>query len=136
MTVTCLREARRSFAACTDLHPMRSWLVKRLTAARVPDAVVHLAVTVVNELAANAVRHTASGRGGGAYSVMFEWRDDCLSVAVTDQGGARTVPTAGDLDDLCAESGRGLAMVALLADSWGHQVVPGGGRRTWATIAR
>jgi anti-sigma regulatory factor (Ser/Thr protein kinase) len=141
MTMTlCLREGRRPFAGCADdLHLMRAWLTKRLTESGMSDpGLTKAAVFMVNELAGNAIKHTASGGTGGTYSVAYRWSHCCLWLAVTDQGGTDKVPAArefGDLDPL-AESGRGLAIIAESASRWGSEPVPGGGRRTWVRIAR
>jgi serine/threonine-protein kinase RsbW len=83
----------------------------------------------VSEFCANAIAHTASGRGG-----VFTVEVDCsrvgvARVAVTDDGGA-SVPAAGSLD-LMAEGGRGLAMVAACTSRWGFaEAYPG--RIVWA----
>ena len=37
-------------------------------------------------------------------------------------------------EDDAAESGRGLLMVALLADAWGVRALDGGGKVTWARL--
>jgi anti-sigma regulatory factor (Ser/Thr protein kinase) len=136
---TCLREARHPFrGTADDLHLMRAWLTGRLTRFGLDDADLLVKVVfIVNELAGNAIKHTASGRDGGTYSVMFSLGERHLWVAVSDQGGSDTVPTAGVLGDLdlLAESGRGLALIAAEAARWGHGPTPGGGRRTWARIA-
>ncbi len=86
-------------------------------------------MTCVSELCANAIEHTASGRGG-----VFTVEVDCTRagvarVAVTDDGGP-TVPATGSLD-LMAEGGRGLAMVAACTGRWGFaEAYPG--RTVWA----
>ena len=86
-------------------------------------------MTCVSELCANAIAHTASGRGG-----VFTVEVDCpragvARVAVTDDGGP-SVPAAGRLD-LMAEGGRGLAMVAACTTRWGfREAYPG--RTVWA----
>jgi hypothetical protein len=83
----------------------------------------------VSELCANAIAHTASGRGG-VFTVEVDCpRDGIARVAVTDDGGP-TVPAAGRLD-LMAEGGRGLAMVAACTSRWGfREAYPG--RTVWA----
>src|ERR1700749_237594 len=74
-------------------------------------------MTCVSELCANAIGHTASGRGG-VFTVEVDCpRDGVARVAVTDDGGS-SVPAAGRLD-LMAEGGRGLAMVAACTSRWG-----------------
>ena len=86
-------------------------------------------MSCVSELCANAIAHTASGRGG-----VFTVEVDCpragiARVAVTDDGGS-SVPAAGRLD-LMAEGGRGLAMVAACTSRWGfREAYPG--RTVWA----
>jgi sodium/proline symporter len=67
---------------------------------------------IVSELAANAIRH-----GCGPIHLRLI-RDDTLICEVSD--GSGTVPRprrAGGTD----EGGRGLALVARLADRWGHR---------------
>jgi hypothetical protein len=86
-------------------------------------------MTCVSELCANAIAHTASGRGG-VFTVEVDCsRDGVARVAVTDDGGS-SVPAAGCLD-LMAEGGRGLAMVAACTSRWGFsEAYPG--RTVWA----
>ena len=86
-------------------------------------------MTCVSEFCANAIAHTASGRGG-VFTVEVDCsRDGVARVAVTDDGGA-SVPLAGSLD-LMAEGGRGLAMVAACTSRWGFaEAYPG--RTVWA----
>lgn len=92
------------------------------------------AVACASELAANAVIHTASGKGG-FFSVEVVRRPGAVRVAVTD-AGAPTAPAVrvahSDLDDL-GESGLGLALVAVRASVWGYAGT-GSGRTVWAEI--
>ncbi|MGH3192697.1 MAG: ATP-binding protein [Streptosporangiaceae bacterium] len=86
-------------------------------------------MTCVSEFCANAIAHTASGRGGVFTVEVDRPRDGVARVAVTDDGGA-SVPAAGSLDPM-AEGGRGLAMVAACASRWGFtDAYPG--RIVWA----
>ncbi|MGD0065594.1 MAG: ATP-binding protein [Streptosporangiaceae bacterium] len=86
-------------------------------------------MTCVSELSANAIVHTASGRGGTFIVEVDARRDGVARVAVTDEG-AEAVPAAGALD-LMAEGGRGLAMVAACTSRWGFaDAYPG--RTVWA----
>ena len=101
------------------VRPTRPWArTYRGTPASVPEArrfvgellagcpARETLMTCVSELSANAITHTASGRGGVS------------------------VPVAGRLD-LMAEGGRGLAMVAACTTRWGfHEAYPG--RTVWA----
>jgi serine/threonine-protein kinase RsbW len=86
-------------------------------------------MTCVSEFSANAIAHTASGRGG-MFTVEVDCpRDGIARVAVTDDGGT-SVPVAGDLD-LMAEGGRGLALVAACTSRWGY-TDDCSGRTVWA----
>lgn len=74
-------------------------------------------VFAAGELAANAIRHTRSGRPGGVFEVeVRRWRDGA-AIAVTDQGGTGW-PMPGYAGEL-SESGRGLAAVRVVADHLG-----------------
>jgi len=86
-------------------------------------------MTCVSELCANAIAHTASGRGGVFTVEVACPRDGVARIAVTDDGGP-SVPAPGSLD-LMAEGGRGLAMVAACTSRWGFSdAYPG--RTVWA----
>jgi serine/threonine-protein kinase RsbW len=86
-------------------------------------------MTCVSEFCANAITHTASGRGG-VFTVEVDCpREGIARVAVTDDGGL-SLPAAGS-GDLMAEGGRGLAMVAACTSRWGFcDAYPG--RIVWA----
>jgi len=142
-----------------ELRRVRHWLAELLPSGPTREDVV----TVALELAANAVRHTASG-GNGCFAVELTWqmRPVTVRIAVAD-GGARTSPhlTPGtdplgpgplSLDapgigppgtgslsidqlgsDQLSEHGRGLRVVRALAERTG---VCGDhrGRLVWAEI--
>jgi serine/threonine-protein kinase RsbW len=128
--------------SCASVRSRRSWTrIFHGVPASVPEArrfVAELLVgcparevllTCVSEFCANAIAHTASGRGG-VFTVEVDFpRDGVARVAVTDEGGP-SVPAAGALD-LMAEGGRGLAMVAACTSRWGYtDAYPG--RTVWA----
>ena len=137
-----------------ELRRVRYWLAELLPSGAAREDVV----TVAIELAANAVRHTASGYDG-FFAVELTWqrRPVTVRVAVAD-GGARTAPhltpgtdplgpgplglespgigplTADQLgSDQLSEYGRGLRVVRALAERTGacgdHR-----GRLVWAEI--
>jgi hypothetical protein len=86
-------------------------------------------VTVASELAANAVQHTDSGRGGW-FHVEISWLRDCVRVTVADQGAPAGPPLAAAPAE---EHGRGLQIVQALSARVG--VTGGaGGRTVWAEI--
>jgi serine/threonine-protein kinase RsbW len=71
------------------------------------------AVLICSELCTNAVRHSDSARDGGRFTVRVEVCDgDYLWLQVEDEGGQWAPSLSGD------EGGRGLAIVAELADYW------------------
>ncbi|GAA2452414.1 hypothetical protein GCM10010191_83390 [Actinomadura vinacea] len=87
---------------------------------------------VVDELAANGVRHTGSGRGG-KISIALLAGPEVLRAEVSDDGadGARPVLRKAST----GETGRGLHIVDALASCWGYR--PDGVRTTvWADFRR
>jgi serine/threonine-protein kinase RsbW len=120
---------RRVFPGRDDqVREVRHWLLGLLPTAPERDDVVVVAV----ELATNAIRHTASGRGGFVI-VAVTWHGPVVRVAVGDAGaarGPRLVPGPAGLE----QCGRGLHLVRALAASTGvcgdHQ-----GRVVWADVA-
>jgi anti-sigma regulatory factor (Ser/Thr protein kinase) len=82
----------------------------------------------VDELVANAVAHTASGRGGQV-SASIEAGYGIVRIAVIDDGGARTKPQVRT--DLLGEGGRGLRLVEELSSRWGADARPEGRGEVW-----
>ena len=76
------------------------------------------AVLLVSELCTNALLHTASGHGG-TFEVAVYPRSFSVRVEVRD-GGAAQAPGVRPPTDTCPEDGRGLGLVELLSDRWGH----------------
>ncbi|MGH3326948.1 MAG: ATP-binding protein [Streptomycetales bacterium] len=105
----------------------REWLSGLLA----PLPVLGDAVIVVSELAANALTHTASARGGYTVAVCHTGPHR-LRLLVSDLG-ARTAPMLGAPDADC-EFGRGLHIVAALATRWGVSTHDGG-RTVWVELA-
>jgi two-component sensor histidine kinase len=96
----CLAEARRfTYAVLGDLE------------------VAHTVALVTDELAANAIKHSASGKPGGEFVVKLALLGDRCLVRVDDQGGPKT-PSLCVADDE-DEAGRGLSIVSQLASGWG-----------------
>ncbi|MDQ3756729.1 MAG: MEDS domain-containing protein, partial [Actinomycetota bacterium] len=89
-----------------------------------PDALDEVLI-VVGELAGNAVVHA-----GTPFVVGVEHQAEVVRVTVTDAG--RASPLERDAGPF-AESGRGLALVAGLAERWGTSL-QGHGKRVWAEI--
>jgi serine/threonine-protein kinase RsbW len=75
---------------------------------------------LVSEIAANAVRHSASG-DGGEFEVAVSVAGDLVRVEVGDQGGASEPRLTGESAATDAlTGGRGLQIVDALATKWGH----------------
>lgn len=88
------------------------------------------AALLVDELVANAVEHTRSGRGGQVRvtvaAVPGEWVLLLVGDDGTDDGSVPSVPE----QRTSAEDGRGLLLVAALSDAYGY--APGG--LAWALL--
>lgn len=108
-----------------QLGVLRRWLESLLPQCPARDHVT----AVTNELASNAVRHTASGRGGWL-SVEIVWYGPVVRVAVADSGAAATPRV---IEDLASEAGRGLRLVRGMSVRTGvcgdHR-----GRLIWADV--
>lgn len=94
-----------------QLRELRQWLRDLLPRCEARDDVI----LVANELAANAVCHTASGHGG-QFSVEVTVAGDLLRVRVGD-GGGPSQPRI--IDDPTGECGRGLRLVQELSVGMG-----------------
>jgi serine/threonine-protein kinase RsbW len=89
------------------------------------------ATLVLSELLTNALRHTRPSAGG-----RIETRFLCvgarLRIEVHDSADEQPVPRPADLE---SPNGRGLMLVAALADSWDVMPRVGGGKITWAELS-
>lgn len=88
----------------------------------VAEATCEDAALVVSELVGNALRHGRAMRGG-RLRVGWQFGDDGLSIEVTDGGTGVPALRSGDA---LASSGRGLEIVASVADAWGFASEPDG----------
>lgn len=88
---------------------------------------------IVGELAANAVTH---GRVPGRDTELRLFRQDgeyAVRIEVSDTRGVR-LPLARDPEDE-EDGGRGLVLVAALAEKWGTAPRPGApGKTVWAVV--
>jgi anti-sigma regulatory factor (Ser/Thr protein kinase) len=82
-----------------------------------PVPVVDEAVLLASELATNAIIHTASGQGG-VFAVAVSRYPSAVRIEVRDAGSCQ-VPMPRPQGTL-ADEGRGLDLVHLVADRWGH----------------
>ncbi|MEU7829120.1 MULTISPECIES: ATP-binding protein [unclassified Nonomuraea] len=138
---------REHIDAMIDLHP--GGLNWRRTFPGTPDQIPHArhfarylladapcrddAEQIVAELAANALQHTSSGSPRGTFIVEITRTTAMITVAVYDCGwGGR--PHFGAAFRTDAERGRGLALVAAIADQVGCEGEKEVGHRVWAKI--
>jgi anti-sigma regulatory factor (Ser/Thr protein kinase) len=82
---------------------------------------------IVSELMSNAVRHA---RRGSLRVVVERPETACLRIGVVDFSKVPPVRRAPDPED---EGGRGLVLVAELAEDWGSEPLPWG-KRVWAEL--
>jgi anti-sigma regulatory factor (Ser/Thr protein kinase) len=101
------------------------------------------ALLVVSELTTNSVRHARVPPGGvlayrdlaGVYRIglMLALLPGALVIEVHDPDPAPPVLREGGPQ---AEGGRGLLLVTAVCRRTGYYLIPGGGKATWAEIAR
>lgn len=97
-----------------------------------PQDVADMAELLLSELMTNAYRHAKvpAGREIRARCVLTDAR---LRITVTDADATLPTPATARPDD---ESGRGLALVATLADDWGAQGRKCGiGKEVWFELS-
>jgi anti-sigma regulatory factor (Ser/Thr protein kinase) len=102
-----------------QLGVIRRWLKSLLAESPSRDDLA----TVVTELGANTIRHTASGRGGWLI-VEVAWHGSLVRVAAAD-GGGPTEPRA--IEEPAADHGRGLMLVGGFASRMGYAEITGAG---------
>lgn len=103
---------RQSFAAYPMSVPAARAFVADVLARAQPE-LCGTAALLVSELATNAVRHA----GTPSFVVDVDYtRGEGVRIAVTDTGVGHPIPRR---PDPTAEHGRGLLLVASLADRWG-----------------
>ena len=115
-------------------EPASAALVRQAIAADlmgqcVTRAAVDDVILVASELVGNAVVHAASS-AEDPLDVLWDLEDGTVLVQVADASSAAPAPRALTTTET---SGRGLAIVAALADDWGVRPTPTG-KQVWARI--
>ncbi|WAZ25108.1 ATP-binding protein [Streptomyces cinnabarinus] len=123
--------------AAIPASPAQAARVRRLVTEhlrRLPSATGHLddVVLATDELFTNAVRHAGTGPDD-LITLTIDCRESELRVTIADRSPA--LPRMHASDE-AAESGRGLAIVAALADDWGIAPADPGtpGKRVWFAL--
>ncbi len=120
--------------AHTARRAAERWLAaqQERSETRTDDDSEATASLLVAELTANAARH---GRVRGRNArLALTLTSATLRIEVTDaRGDHLPVPTEANAD---GESGRGLLLVASLADAWGCEPHHPGGKTVWAECTR
>jgi serine/threonine-protein kinase RsbW len=96
---------------------------------------------ITAELTSNAIRHTPSGEAGGTFTITVQYGTNWARIEVFDLGREAWHCILDDdplTDDIpvsaLAECGRGLRMVAAIANEYGHEVDGSQGQTCWATV--
>ncbi|MGW0394510.1 ATP-binding protein [Streptomyces sp. NPDC003042] len=124
-----------AFTATLPATPHGARAARQLAAAQLADwgLPFHDAAHVVAELANNAVTH---GRvPGRRFQLRITAAGATLRIEVSDTRRECAPPSTAELPDPDAESGRGLVLVATLADRWGTSLGPVPLKTVWAELA-
>ncbi|WP_448631185.1 ATP-binding protein [Cellulomonas soli] len=106
----------------------RHWVMRVVAGAGVGGAANQVVELLAGEVVANAVVH---GPENGEVRVHVAVDPRRIRVAVSDDGGG--VPVVGHPAPT-APSGRGLALVEALAETWGTVPRQGGGKTVWFEV--
>jgi anti-sigma regulatory factor (Ser/Thr protein kinase) len=132
--------AVRTFAQQLSSTRRGARLARLLAAAelhawQVSPSVAERAEQIVAELAANAALHGRVPGRDFRLALRFDPAAGLLRIAVTDARGDRLPSPVTDLTTPAdTESGRGLLLIAALADHWGTDPFPPSGKTVWALL--
>jgi hypothetical protein len=102
----------------------------------VSPGVTERAEQIVAELAANAALHGRVNGRDFRLTLTLDTTAGLLRIAVIDARGEHLPSLPAECGTpLGAESGRGLVLVTALADRWGVEPYPPGGKTVWAECA-
>jgi serine/threonine-protein kinase RsbW len=109
--------ARQAFPGRPDeIRTARAWLARLVNGFAAADDVV----LACSELASNAIIHSHSGQPGGMFTVRASVDSEQVRVEVIDEGGPWGAAVRCDIGlEESGLSGRGLAIIAAIATTWG-----------------
>ncbi|CAA20539.1 ATP-binding protein [Streptomyces sp. SID7813] len=130
----------REFTMRFTSTPRGARLARRLVSHRLNDwghpyatSVNETLTLITSELTANAVRH--GHIPGRDFHVQLTLTDDIFRIEVTDTCAEKRPPASPSAADALSESGRGMLLVAALADDWGVSPRPAApGKTVWAQL--
>ncbi|MFF0016213.1 ATP-binding protein [Streptomyces sp. NPDC005374] len=130
----------REFTMRFTSTPRGARLARRLVSHRLNDwghpytTPVNETLTLITaELSANAVRH--GHVPGRDFNLQLTLAEGTFRIEVTDTRAEKQPPTTPPAPDSTSESGRGLLLVAALADDWGVTPRPAApGKTVWAEL--
>ncbi|WP_370748287.1 ATP-binding protein [Streptomyces sp. MnatMP-M17] len=130
----------RGFSMRFTSTPRGARLARRLVSHRLNDwghpytTPVNETLTLITaELTANAVRH--GHVPGRDFHVQLTLAEGTFRIEVTDTRAEKQPPSTPPNPDSASESGRGLLLVAALADDWGVTPRPAApGKTVWAEL--
>ena len=119
-------KVEQHFAQGTDsVRAARRFIAYELEG--LPQALVDDVILMVSELATNSVDHA-----GSDFIVGVELEGDRLRVEVSDHGMDLPHKRSPHVDE---PYGRGLHIVEMLAETWGVDVTPDGGKTIWIVLS-
>jgi anti-sigma regulatory factor (Ser/Thr protein kinase) len=109
----------------------RRWV--REVLADLPELVEDMAL-IASEYVTNCVRHSTAADGENIH-LRIQRRGDVFRLEVED-GGERRGPETGWTAAEATDFGRGLDIVAKIADVMGNETTAAGGRLAWAEMKK
>ena len=88
---------------------------------------------IASELITNAICHTPSGQQRGMFTITIQYRPGRARLEVADLGTLPWRPGRSGHDEM-TEHGRGLQIVAALADEVGYTVTASQSQAIWAVL--
>ncbi|WP_225753573.1 ATP-binding protein [Actinotalea sp. Marseille-Q4924] len=110
------------------LAEVRRWLRDVVAGQGWPAATDRTLALLTTELVANAQKH---GPAGGRVAVTVRGTADVVRVEAVDEGTTHPVVRHPPQD---AVDGRGMLLVQHLAQRWGSELLPDGGKVVWFTL--
>ena len=138
-TTTCelvwVRPICRPFPGRPEQIPhVRDFVTRHLQRYGCPNEALYNIVLCADEIATNAIRHTASGRPGAQFFVTVRYADHTIRIEVADDGPAASpIPGTDNKhedkheDEYEDTGGRGHLLVEALTQRWGYEATPYGG---------